>query len=632
MIVPMAKIRLLGPRERLPEVMETVADLGVLHLDEPPPAGRLLREADPDRARRTRQVRRALADVDAVLERLARDRPLRATPAGGRAEVTDLARWARRASRLRRDLDALARQRRELIEERAEIDRYERFFAAFAALVPDGAPWPRAQTYHLLVRADRLGSFEEFRVRLAEAIGSDFELLTAPLEGGDLALLLIVPEPAAVERTEALLAGAGIEELAVPERFGAGGLGEAIPRMRERRREIDAERRRLAETRRRIREREGREMARARAALADRLIALEADARVLRSERAFVAEGWLPQSGADGFTRALADRFGHEVVVERVAREEWSVEDVPVVMRNPRLFRPFEAIVAMFPLPSYGTIDPTPFVAVFFPMFFGVILGDVAYGLVLGLLAAVLHLRSRRGTTLRSVAEIAGACAAFTIAFGFVYGELLGDVGHRWLGLEPLVFDRREALVPFFGLTLALGTVHVLLGLVLGALNVLHTHPRQSIARGLSALMIVLVVVAILAAVDILPREFFNRTVVGLLIAFPILVVLEGILAPMELLSTLGNILSYARIMALGTASVVMAVVANRMVGSMGGVVVGVLFALLFHLVNFALGVFGPTIHSLRLHYVEFFGKFYSPGGVRYRPFGHWQPNGSHGS
>jgi V/A-type H+-transporting ATPase subunit I len=93
----------------------------------------------------------------------------------------------------------------------------------------------------------------------------------------------------------------------------------------------------------------------------------------------------------------------------------------------------------------------------------------------------------------------------------------------------------------------------------------------------------------------------------------------------------MSSMLSYARIMALGTASVMMAVVANRLAGSFGSVVVGALFALLFHLVNFALGVFAPTIHGLRLHYVEFFGKFYSPGGVQYRPLGHWTPGGSQG-
>ena len=79
-------------------------------------------------------------------------------------------------------------------------------------------------------------------------------------------------------------------------------------------------------------------------------------------------------------------------------------------------------------------------------------------------------------------------------------------------------------------------------------------------------------------------------------------------------------------------ASVMMAIVANRMVGAVGSVIVGVLFALVFHLVNFVLGVFSPTIHALRLHYVEFFGKFYRPGGADYAPLRHWQPNVPNGS
>jgi V/A-type H+-transporting ATPase subunit I len=135
--------------------------------------------------------------------------------------------------------------------------------------------------------------------------------------------------------------------------------------------------------------------------------------------------------------------------------------------------------------------------------------------------------------------------------------------------------------------------------------------------------MILLLLGAILAAFDVLPGAFFTPAVVALFLAFVVLVIAEGLIAPIELLSTIGNILSYARVMAIGTASVMMAVVANRMTGMLGSVVVGALFGLLFHLVNFALGLFSPTIHALRLHYVEFFGKFYSPGGTRYRPFGH---------
>jgi V/A-type H+-transporting ATPase subunit I len=340
--------------------------------------------------------------------------------------------------------------------------------------------------------------------------------------------------------------------------------------------------------------------------------------------RAFVLEGWVPANGRKDLESALRRDVGEDVVVSELSSEEWESEDAPVVLSNPRLLRPFEALIRIMPLPRYGTVDPTPFVAVFFPAFFGLMMGDVGYGLVLAALGLVLHARSKPGTLLRNVSEIIGPCALFAIIAGFLFGELFGDLGHRWFGLKPIAFSREEALIPFLLLAVAIGAVHILLGLGLKVASNFRRHPRAALGGGLSALMLVLIILALLAAVDVLPKAFFTPAAIGLLVAFPVLIVLEGLVAPIELLSTIGNILSYARIMALGVASVMLAVVANRMVGAVGSVAVGIVFALLFHLVNFAIALFSPTIHALRLHYVEFFGKFYSPGGVRYEPFGRW--------
>jgi len=336
-------------------------------------------------------------------------------------------------------------------------------------------------------------------------------------------------------------------------------------------------------------------------------------------------EGWLPASERPALERMLLEREAGRVLVEDVGRETWSAEDVPVELANPRLFRPFELITRRLPMPRYGTIDPTPYVAVFFPMFFGLILGDLAYGALLCVLSAVLWRRSQAGSALRSVGEIAAACGVFAMLFGLFFGELLGDLGRRWLGLRSVVLSRERAFVPFLSLAVALGLVHVVLGLVLGALSGRRTEPRRSLGRGLAALMLLLTAAALLAALNVLPRAFFTPAVVALLVTFPILIAVEGLIGAVELLSRLGNVLSYARIMALGTASVMLAVVANDLVGAFGGAVVGVLFATLFHLVNFALGVFSPTIQALRLHFVEFFGAFYSPGGLIYRPLRHWR-------
>ncbi|MGH7521489.1 MAG: V-type ATP synthase subunit I, partial [Gemmatimonadales bacterium] len=369
----------------------------------------------------------------------------------------------------------------------------------------------------------------------------------------------------------------------------------------------------------------GTELARARGAVHDRLRELDAVPLTGVTPHAFVLEGWVPARARRTLEDRLAKEFGAAVVVEEISIEEWASEDAPVVLSNPRLLRPFEAIVRVFPLPRYGTIDPTPFVAVFFPAFFGLMVGDVGYGLVLAALGLVLHRVARRDSLLRTVAEIIGPCALFTIIAGFLFGEVFGDLGAR-LGLKPLAFNRHEAMIPFLLLAVSLGVVHILLGMGLGIASAIRRHPREALGRGISALMVVLIILALLAAVNVLPRGFFTPAVIGLLVAFPVLIVFEGVVAPIELLTTLGNMLSYARIMALGVASVMLAVVANRMVGAIGSVAVGLVFGLLFHLVNFAIALFSPTVHALRLHYVEFFGKFYSPGGVQYQPFGHWTP------
>ncbi len=622
MIVRMAKVRVLGPRARLPEAIRVVQDIGLLHLTTPPERPRLHPlPLPPSEARRRRQLTRILEDTEGALSDLAYTT---AAPPVASVSVKDLAGWARLANRVRRRTAVLGERAAALEEERALLARYGGFFRAFETLLRTRGVAPGATAFHVVLRGDQAEALPRLREALGQMLGEAFESFTQKLPGGEIALLLLVPG-AAAQRVDQLLAQTRVQEIPVPKGYGASLL-EAIPRMRERETALPRELEALARERSDLARRHGAELARARASIRDRLLQLDALPFSGVTPHAFVLEGWLPATAEPRLANTLDRAFGGEVVLETVGREHWRADEAPVVLRNPRLFRPFEMLTRMVPLPRYGTLDPTPFVAVFFPMFFGLMLGDVGYGVMLAGLAALLHWRSRPDSNLRAVSEVGGACALFSIIFGVVFGEFFGDLGRRWLGLQPLWINREEAIIPFLALAVSLGLVHVLLGLVLGALSA-RDHPRLAIGRGLSAVMILLILFAILAAVEVLPHRLLTPAVIGLLISFPILVVVEGLVAPIELLSTIGHILSYARIMALGTASVMLAVVANKMAGAMGSVVIGVLFALLFHLVNFGLGLFSPTIHALRLHYVEFFGTFYSPGGVRYQPLSHWSPN-----
>ncbi len=620
MILRMSRVRVLGPREVLSQTLAALQDLGLVHLAAPT-SRRLLApfQLAPRELRLERQLKRILEDVKAGLSLLGASEPSTAAAAA----PTGWARAARQARHLRREAERLQTQERALQEERALLAKYQDVMAVFGKLFENGVA-PGVRAYLVVLRAGQVGSVERLRTSLDGSLGRDFELRTHPLASGELVLLLLVPVRHA-PHVERLLTEGGVEQVPLPRGYEGQSLADAVPHIVQRLRAIPAELQAVAQARAQLKGKLP-ELTAAGAAVHDRLAQLEGLRLSASTAHAFVLEGWVPAAEVPRLTARLAEAVGPSVSVETLAAEQWSAE-APVVLHNPRLFRPFQLLVGMLPLPRSGTIDPTPFVAIFFPMFFGLMVGDVGYALVLGLLGLALRYRSRAETPLRAISEISLACALFTLIFGVLFGEFFGDLGRHWFGMRPLVLNREEPrdIISFLGLCLALGLVHVLLGLVLGVVSAFRGHPRQAIGRGLSALMMLLILAALLAAFRVLPHQLLTPLVVALLVAFPLLIAAEGLVAPVELLSTLGNVLSYARIMALGTASVMLALVANRLAGAAGSLVVGIIFALLFHLINFGLALFSPTIQGLRLHYVEFFGRFYSPGGIQYRPFRHWR-------
>ena len=619
MIVRMIRVRIAGPRTFLDRTLSLLQDLGVLHVDSPHvPDG-----PQPDRlvVRERRHVERCLTDVETALARLR-------LPVDGEAPAVpprSIPQAVRRARRARTRVEALALATSALEDERSLLLRYREFFQVFEALVDRELAWPDGQAFYVVLRAGAGAAVGELKRRLEDALGGEVELLQRELSSGESAVLILASSRAA-PKVSALLSASRVEELPAPAGLGEKNLLRALPAIKTRLGEIPESLRILDEQRRALMDAEGRWLSEFHVFLRDQLLRLDARSRVFAATYLFVIEGWLPAPRLGDLQQRIQTALGSEVVVSTIGAEDWMAETAPVALHNPPLFRPFEVVTRMLPLPKYGTIDPTPFVAIFFPAFFGLILGDVGYGLMLAALAGILRLRSDPDTTLRSVSTIALACSSSAIAFGVLFGEFFGSLGSM-IGLRPF-FNREEATIPFLALAVALGGVHIMLGLALAGLSAWRRgHRRQAVGRGVALGMLVLTALSLLAAFEVLPEGLFTPLVVAIFATFTLLVALEGIVAVIELLSTVGHVLSYARIMALGTASLMLAVVANEMAGAMGSVVVGAIFALLFHLVNFAIGLFSPTIHALRLHYVEFFGHFFSPGGAKYRPLAHWHPS-----
>jgi V/A-type H+-transporting ATPase subunit I len=361
------------------------------------------------------------------------------------------------------------------------------------------------------------------------------------------------------------------------------------------------------------------------ALLRDYLAQLEAYTHFGQTDYTFIVEGWVPDSRLAELLAMLQREVGEEVLVVKLPLSAEEQEQAPVMFDNPRLVRPFEPLLGLLALPHYGDFDPSPLMALFFPLFFGMILGDVAYGLIL--LAVMLYLRQRFKTRpmLRSLAEALSMAACWSILFGFLFGEFLGTLGEE-IGLQPLWFDRGHNVQTLFLLTIGLGAGHIVLGLSLGVWEGVRRRSRHMViekAAMLVALIAIFLLVAIMA--DYLPESFFTPVIALLMVGLALLIYSLGklglLLGPLELLGTVGNVLSYLRIAAIGLSSVYLAQVANELAGLVGNLLVGLIIAGLFHALNLVLGTFSPTIQSLRLHYVEFFGKFYRGGGQPFCPF-----------
>jgi V/A-type H+-transporting ATPase subunit I len=175
-------------------------------------------------------------------------------------------------------------------------------------------------------------------------------------------------------------------------------------------------------------------------------------------------------------------------------------------------------------------------------------------------------------------------------------------------------------------MTVGIGAVHITLGLILGLWEAIKEKSRNHmLERGgmLLGLIALFFIVGILA--EFLPKSLLTPAISALIVGIGLLGASLGwlgvLMGPIEFIGLIGNVLSYLRIAAIGLASVYLAKAANDVAGMIGNLVVGVIIAVLIHALNLVLGAFSPTIQSLRLHYVEFFRKFFMGGGRPYKPF-----------
>ena len=617
----MSKVEIAGPRELLLPVLETIGRSGVLQID-----AKIRERAE---ARTVQGVRPLALDGKTLAERMFLEdlgikieRLLQLLPEVEARESYLVPERAANsvAALVGRHLEAAesqARRRESIQVELAALDRYLVFLSTVQSLAPRDAEATGLEYIGVEVRDP--AALEQL-TRVAGSLLLGAEVRTARAEDGSW-FGLLTTEKELADRLKEGLRGNQIPEVQLPDYLANLPLPGKLEAARARREVLATD---LATL-----DREAREFATAwrgmyanvLAWLRHRLALLRSSAEVYETDRCFVLFGWMPTARVEGLRRTLQEQHGEAMVVEEKEILRKELEDVPVELRNSPYFRPFELLVRLLPTPRYTSIDPTPFVGIFFPLFFGMILGDVGYGLLLLVAAVALVVFARSRRTLRQAGQILVVCSLYTLVFGALYGEFFGELGAHALGWEAPWLDRRTAILPMLYFALAVGSVHVLVGLALGVASSLKGHrTREALAR-LASMLALLCIAGVLASYFAPVGDLLRKPLLtALLLIAPVLLVTGGLLAPFELLRHVGNIVSYTRIMAVGLASVLLAHVANRLAGAAGSIWLGVAVAVLLHTFNIILGVFAPTIHALRLHYVEFFSKFIETGGRPYQP------------
>ena len=352
---------------------------------------------------------------------------------------------------------------------------------------------------------------------------------------------------------------------------------------------------------------------------------------MLSSQDTVYLSAWTPERAQKNVGGTL-DKFNCWYQFGDPAEED----DVPVELINNPFATPFESVVTMYSYPKYKTFDPTMIMSIFYFIIFGLMLGDVAYGLILsvGGFLAVKLMKPKGG--MKKLITLFAICGISCIIAGVVFGSYFGDlpakmmvnmfgVAEKDVPKIALLFDPMQNPMGLLIISLAVGVIHLFTGMGI-KFYVLCKEGRPLDAIfdigswyvffiGIGLLAVVPGVgkyVAIAGAAMLVLTQ--GRAQKNIIMKF-----LMGLYSLYDSISYLSDLLSYSRIMALGLASVVIASVVN-LLGTMGGFI-GVIIAILIgHILNLAINLLGTFVHTSRLQYIEFFGKFFEDGGRPFKP------------
>jgi len=621
MIIPMKRVRIAAPHGRADELIGLLDRLGLFHIIDPGQDPVFMFEEMPvgflsrDKAITLAQAETMIASISVALNSLpARPR--------GRALPAPMEDWPGPdgQSRLAGVVERIANTAAGLEKARAERKEnqvYRDVFMEFSGLIEVVASSTDVDLVGVSFPQEGARAMEELERALDQATGGVYTMFQ-PRERKQTAIALVVIPISMRDAVSEKVFARKIHPIHLPERFSKGTFAATIAALLERETELAVNIRRLELELGELSDQWLERLKMAKEKLARSIAPLRAQEKLAHSERVFWISGWAPEAQMERLARELESQLGPEALIYGATPPIGQWEHVPVLLHNRRWARPFERVVDLYSPPVYGSVDPTAFLAVTFPLFFGMIMGDVGHAMLLGLVGMAVARIPGGGAMAADGSSILYRMAAVSALFGLVYGEFFGDLWGK-LGLYEPLFDRKHGAGSMLAVVIFIGFFHVAAGAALGVVN---NWRKRAWREGMEKVADILLLISLFwfgaqASQGPVSSQAGWALAAALFIKLAAGWSLKSALEAPKLIS---NVLSYSRLMALGLASVAMADLANGLITGPGWWFGGIVTGVAFHILNFVIGVVSPAIQTSRLHYVEFFSQFFEPAGRRYKP------------
>lgn len=355
----------------------------------------------------------------------------------------------------------------------------------------------------------------------------------------------------------------------------------------------------------------------------------EAKSRLIETDKVFLLEGWLPADRCTALEKAL-EPFTCAVETREPAEDEYP--QVPVQLRNNKLTRPLNMVTEMYSLPAYGTLDPNPLMAPFFILFYGIMMADMGYGLLMMIASVIISKKYRPKGTSGELFSLLGLCGLSTFIMGAMTGGFFGDFLTQLVAIVspgtvfalPKLFDPLDDLTMILIGSMALGLVQIITGM---AISLIEKCKRKKFLDAFFEEITWWIVFLGIALAVLKKGTAVLYLGCALVLLGPIVQgkgwgKLTGVFGSIynHVTGYFGDILSYTRLMALMLAGSVIAQVFNMLAAMPGNVIAFLIISMLGNAMNFGLNLLGCYVHDLRLQCLEFFNKFYVDGGKPFRP------------